>query len=127
LTFQALKAWSCLRLAPGCIAASNGFACLAALTTAGCVHEPIVVDGRTPVELPEFQSINTALGNLNTSLSGTNQAFRFSKYAARYLGALAYRFNRRFDLATLPQRLLSTAVLCRPRAKPALRRAELSC
>jgi transposase-like protein len=126
-TFQALMAWSRLHLAPGCSVASDGLACFAAVTSAGCTHEPTVVGGRKPKDLPEFQWINTVLGNLKTSLSGTYHAFRFSKYAARYLGAFAYRFNRRFDLATLPQRLLIAAVHCRPRTEPALRRAELSC
>ena len=126
-TFQALKAWSCLHLAPGCIVASDGLACFTAVTTAGCTHEPTVVGGRKPKDLPEFQWINTVLGNLKTSPSGTYHASRFSKYAARYLGAFAYRFNRRFDLATLPQRLLIAAIHCRPRTEPALRRAELSC
>ena len=126
-TSQALKAWALLHLAPGCSVASDGLACFTAVTTAGCTHEPTVVGGRKPKDLPEFQWINTVLGNLKTSLSGTYHAFRFSKYAARYLGAFAYRFNRRFDLATLPQRLLIAVVQCRPRTEPALRRAELSC
>ena len=42
------------------------------------------------------------LGNLKTSLSETYHAFRFSKYAARCLGAFACRFNRRFDLPRYP-------------------------
>lgn len=126
-TFEALKAWSNQHLAPGCSVASDGLACFTAVTIAGCTHEPTVVGGRKPKDLPEFQWINTVLGNLKTSLSGTYHAFRFSKYAARYLSAFAYRFNRRFDLATLPQRLLIAAVHCRPRTEPALRRAELSC
>ena len=74
---------------------------------------------------PSLSSSSTVLGNLKTSLRGTYHAFRFSKYAARYLGAFACRFNRRFDLATLPQLLLDAAVRCRTRTEPALRRAEL--
>ena len=66
------------------------------------------------------------LGNLKISLSGTYHAFRFSKYAARYLGTFAYRFNRRFDLAKLPQRLLIAVIHCRPRPERQLRLAEES-
>ena len=40
------------------------------------------------------------------------------KYAERYLGAIAYRFNRRFDLRALPIRLLVAAVACPPRPEP---------
>ena len=124
--FQALKAWSCLPLAPGCIVTSDGLAYLTAVTTAGCVHERTVVGGRKPKALPEFQWVKTVLGNLKRSLSGTFHAFRFSKYAARYLGALPFRFNRRFRLATLPQSVLIAAVHCRRRTELAPRCAERS-
>ncbi|MGH8475566.1 MAG: IS1595 family transposase, partial [Methylococcales bacterium] len=39
----------------------------------------------------------------------------------------AYRFNRRFDLATLPSRLLVAAVAIGPRPEHWLRSAEASC
>jgi hypothetical protein len=47
------------------------------------------------------------LGNVKTSLSGAYHAFYFGKYAVRNLAAIAYRFNRRFQLKTLPERLLA--------------------
>lgn len=37
-------------------------------------------------------------------------------------GAIAYRFNRRFDLQALPTRLLVAAVTCAPRPEPWIRR-----
>lgn len=127
-TFRALwDDWSRQHLAHGCTVYSDGLACFNAVTMAGCAHQPTVVGGRKPRDLPEFQWINTVLGNLKTSLSGTYHAFAFSKYAARYLAAFAYRFNRRFDLATLPQRLLIAVVNCRRRPERELRLAELSC
>ena len=126
-TFQAPKAWSCLHLAPGGYVASDGLACFKAVTPAGCVREPTVGGGRKSKELPEFQWINTVLGNLKTRLRGNYHAFRFAKYATRYLGAFAYRSNRRFNLATLAEQLLIAVVHCGPRTEPALRGAELSC
>jgi transposase-like protein len=123
-TFQALWDWSRQHLAPGCTVYSDGLACFNAVTMAGCTHQPTVVAGRKPKDLPEFQWINTVLGNLKTSLSGTYHAFAFSKYAFRYLAAFAYRFNRRFDLATLPQRLLIAVVHCSRRPEHQLRLAE---
>lgn len=42
--------------------------------------------------------MNTVIANVKISLYGAYHAFDFAKYAARYLGAIAYRFNRRFDL-----------------------------
>ena len=126
-TFRALWDWSRQNLAPGCTVYSDGLACFNAVTMTGCAHQTTVVGGRKPKDLPEFQWINTVLGNLKTSLSGTYHAFAFSKYAARYLAAFAYRFNRRFDLATLPQRLLIAVVHCGRRPEHELRLAEHSC
>ena len=77
--------------------------------------------------MPEFHWINTVLGNLKTSLSGAYHAFGFQKYAARYLAAFSYRFNRRFDLRVLPTRLLIAAVRCKPRPQRVIRSAELHC
>ncbi len=53
-------------------------------------------------------------------------ALDFDKYGTRYLGAFAYRFNRRFDLAKIPLRLLATAASMGPRPRPWLRLAEKS-
>jgi 2-hydroxychromene-2-carboxylate isomerase len=67
------------------------------------------------------------LGNLKTSLSGRYHAFDFRKYAARYLAAFTYRFNRRFDLRTLHTRLLVAAATCAPQAQRLIRMAEIRC
>ncbi len=69
------------------------------------------------------------LGNLKTSLAGAYHAFGFIKYAARYLAAFAYRFNRRFQLDKLPERLLCAAVNTAPRTLKWLRSpaAEAAC
>ncbi|MGH8557376.1 MAG: transposase, partial [Methylococcales bacterium] len=85
------------------------------------------VAGRKPKDLPEFNWVNTVLGNLKTSLGGAYHAFDFGKYATRSLAGFAYRFNRRFDLATLPSRLLVAAVAIGPRPEHWLRSAEVSC
>ena len=85
-----------LDLAPGCVVTSDGLGCFAGVTDAGCQHRVIVVGGRKPKDLPEFNWINTVLGNLKTSLGGAYHAFDFAKYGTRYLGAFVFRFNRRF-------------------------------
>ena len=67
------------------------------------------------------------LGNLETSFRGSHHAFAFRTYAARYLAAFAYRFNDRFDLATLRQRVLVAAVNCPPQPERTIRVAEVCC
>ena len=115
-TLKAVAAWAKDHLAPGSAVFSDGLACFGAVTEAGCSHQPTVIAGRKPKEVPEFKWINTVLGNLKTTLSGCYHAFDFRKYATRYLAAFCYRFNRRFDLRSLHQRLLIAAVGTTPAA-----------
>ena len=45
---------------------------------------------------------------------------------ARYLEAYSYRFNRRFNLAKMTERLLNAACCCGPRPEPFPRQVELA-
>ena len=42
-------------------------------------------------------------------VGGGYKAFKFNEYASRYLGAFAYRFNRRVNLQALLQCLIGNA------------------
>jgi transposase-like protein len=123
-TRQAIAAWAGEVLCPGTTAVSDGLACFAGVTDAGCSHEPVIVGGRKPKEVPVLEWVNTVLGNVKSGLSGAYHAFDFEKYAERYLGAIAYRFNRRFDLHALPARLLAAAVATGPHTERSIRLAE---
>lgn len=126
-TSQAVADWAKCSLAPGAKVVSDGLACFAAVTQAQCTHEPHVVGQLKPKDLPQFNAINTTLGNLKTAIAGTYHAFAFSKYAHRYLAEFAYRFNRRFDLAGLTQRLVVAAATTKPHPEHRLRWAEDGC
>lgn len=126
-TLQSIAEWAKNQLASGSTVLSDGLACFGAVTAAGCTHQPTVVAGRKPKDMPEFHWINTVLGNLKTSLTGSYHAFNFQKYAARYLAAFAYRFNRRFDLKALHSRLLVAAVCCGPQPQWSIRLADDHC
>ena len=78
-----------------------------------------------PNDLPQFRWINTLLGNLKTSLSGTFHAFNFDKYARRYLGGYCFRFNRRFSMAAMTERIANAVCCCLPCTERGLRLAEL--
>ena len=67
------------------------------------------------------------MGNLKTSLSGAYHAFKFRKYAARYLGAFAYRFNHRFNLADLVLRLLVESARAPAAPQRVIRKGEYHC
>ena len=116
-TSQAISTWARANLTVGTDVLSDGLARFAAATDAGCTHTVEVVGQRKPRDLPQFKWVNTVLGNLKTMISGAYKAFGYAKYAERYLGAFAYRFNRRFDLAGLVVRLIVD--VCRQPAAPA--------
>ncbi len=125
-SFAAIADWAQDSLAIGCEVISDGLACFRAVAEVGCFHHPVVVRGRHPNELPEFRWINTVLSNLKTSFSGTFHALRFDKYADRYLGAFNYRFNRRFKLAEMTERVIHAICSCTARPEWLLRSAELT-
>ena len=86
-TRKAVFDWATADLASDCIVTSDGLGCFSGVTDAGCQHRAIVADGSKPKDLPEFNWINTVLGNLKTSLGGAYHAFDFAKYGTRYLEA----------------------------------------
>jgi transposase-like protein len=125
-TGDELSRWAHRTLAPDARIVSDGLHCFRAAGAEVARHERIVVgSGRQAVEHPAFKAVNTVLGNLKTAISGTYHAFDFSKYGHRYLAEAAYRFNRRFDLAAMPARLLRAAAVTAPWPEPRLRLAEI--
>jgi len=111
-TTEAIRAWARANLAPGTQVLSDGLACFAGVTQAGCLHTPQVVGTRKPRDLPQFQWVNTILGNLKTSLHGAFHSLGWAKHADTYLAAFAYRFNRRFNLRDLLARLIVDVARC---------------
>ena len=126
-TLKAISSWAKDHLAPTSTVFSDGLACFGAVTEAGCSHLPTLMAGRKPKEVLEFRWINTVLGNLKTSFSGCYHAhvFDFQRYAARYLAAFRCRFNRRFDLRTLHQRLIIAAASTIPHPMRAIHVADV--
>ena len=112
-------------LARGYEVVSDELACFRAVAELGCIHQPVIVNGRHPKDLPDFRWINTVISNLKTSFSGTFHALKFDMYADRYLGAFCYRFNRRFNLEEMTGRILWATCNCTARPGRLLRSAEL--
>ena len=113
-TCESISTWAKASLLPATVVTSDGLACFAAVTDAGCVHTPRVVGALKPRHLPEFKWVNTMLGNLKTTLAGAFKALKFRKYAQTYLAAFAYRFNQRFDLRGLIATLIVDVAKTRP-------------
>lgn len=112
-------------LAASTVVVSDGLSCFRIVGTVVEEHTRITVgSGRQSVKRPEFRWVNTLLGNLKTAMSGTYLAFKYAKYANRYLSEFQYRFNRRFDLASMLTQLLRAAACTRPCSGIRLRLAE---
>lgn len=74
---------------------SDGLGCFRAFDTPDYAHERIITGGgRTSVENPEFNWVNTLLGNVKNAITGNYHAIR-RQHAPRYLAEFEYRFNRR--------------------------------
>jgi hypothetical protein len=106
---------------------SDGLDCFRASAEHG-VHERIVSGGgKASTQLPQFKWLNTVLGNFKTAIAGTYHAFKFEKYAPRYLAEVQYRFNRRYHLDQMLPRLLRALLVAQPCPAPRLRAPEACC
>jgi transposase-like protein len=110
--------------APASTVVSDGLKCFTAVINAGCVHQPIIAGaGRRAALNPAFKWVNTTLGNIKSAITGTYRAIR-DKHVPRYLAEFEYRFNRRYDLAAMMQRLGYLAVRTPPMPYRLLKLAE---
>ncbi len=124
-TKQSIRDFAERSLAAPATLGSDGLGCFTAVHGMGILHEPHVTGGgATSVKNPNFLAVNTALGNIKTSLAGTYHAFGFKKYAHRYLGQVQYLFNRRFDLRAILGRLARAVSQAAPCPLHTLRAAE---
>ena len=125
LTTDEVAAFAAKSLATSATVVSDGLWCFRGIKLIGAEHEPTVTGGgKVSAKLPQFRAVNTVLSNLKTALSGTYHAFDFAKYAHRYLAEAQYRFNRRFNLASILARLLRAASVTPPRPATFIRMAE---
>ena len=106
--------WSRAKLAPGTAVHSDGLACFNAVGQAGCSHTPTVMRGPDIARRRQMLTwVDTLLGNVKNAIHGTYHAIR-SKHLPRYLAEFSYRFNRRFDLASMLARLVTAAAQTPP-------------
>ena len=127
-TKQAVADWANNALATETRVLSDGLPAFKVLRHEVAEHMPIVTgSGRRAAEHPEFRNVNIMLGNLKTGLSGTYHAFKFAKYAHRYLADFQYRFNRRYNLRSVLPRLVRAAAVTQPWSESRLRAAEIQC
>jgi transposase-like protein len=100
--------------APGSNVVSDGLSCWPAVEKAGCSHFPMVTgSGKRAARWAPFRWVNTTLGNIKTAIAGTYHHVS-AKHAQSYLASFAYRFNRRFQLDSIVERLVWAAAHAAP-------------
>ena len=122
---KSIEAMAWAHLAPGTRVVSDGLGCFRAVTRAGCLHEPVVVGKAADhgEKLACFRWANTVLGNLKTAIAGTLKSVA-KRYVYRYFAEFQYRFNRRFDLPAMLDRLACVATRAAPRPYKSLKLAD---
>src|SRR5690348_2219966 len=100
--------------APGSNVVSDGLSCWSAVAKAGCEHFPMATgSGKRAAGWTPFRWVNTTLGNIKTAIAGTYHHVS-PKHAQHYLTSFGYRFDRRFQLDSIVERLAWAAVHTAP-------------
>ena len=121
-TSNAITDWAQRHLQPGAEVYSDGLGAFRAVVDLDHAHSIIkCATPRQTCEANGLRWVNIVLSNLKRAIDGTYHSFRFFKYAHRYLGEAAWRFNRRFDLKALVPRLLVAVARCQPWSEARLR------
>jgi len=113
-TKKEIESWSLANLDPDCQVLTDGYRCFSAFSKVTKQHIPTTMK-KDPVtgKKPYFKWVNTILGNVKNSLTGTYRSQK-SVYSARYLAEFQYRINRRFDLKNILTRLIYASVQTPP-------------
>lgn len=121
---EEIKQWCLSNIYPGSTIVSDGLQCFDAVVEAKCIHEiHITGGGKKAVEHPAFKWVNTILGNVKNSLTGTYHAFT-QKHVPRYLAEFQYRFNHRFYLPSMILDLVQLSLATPPMPERMLTLAE---
>ena len=121
---ESIRDWCDRRLTPECEVYTDGLMVFRRFADAGHAHTVLETSGRraaTAVEGAKWA--NVVLANVKRSISGAYHSVRQSKYARRYFGEAAYRFNRRFKLREMLPRLVRAMTACLACPEPLLRKA----
>ncbi len=110
---EAIK-WQKGFLRDTCLLVTDGLACFRSMVQENHIHlrRKVYEKGKF-TEYSDFNWVNTILGNLKNAIRSTYKA-NGQKYAQRYLSEFEYRFNRRFDLSAIFEKLLEDSVLTPP-------------
>jgi ribosomal protein L37AE/L43A len=112
-TSKAMVDYATANIASGARVLSDGLACFGGFAEAGFKHTVSVTGGGRP-KGSDFKWVNTGLGNTKGAITGTCRSCD-ARHAPRYLASYEYRYNRRFNLPQMVERLAAIATQTGPR------------
>jgi ISXO2-like transposase domain/Transposase zinc-ribbon domain len=119
-----IAAWARKHLSPFCVVISDGLNCFPGVTAASCDHEAVITHtDKGYDENKIFKWVNIMIGNVKNALHGTYHHVS-AKHLPRYLAEFCYRFNRRYDLHEMVDRLVYVAMRTPPMPQHLLKLAE---
>ena len=119
-----LESWAKHHLAGDASVLSDGLACFTGIKNAGFEHNSIVIgNSKDDKKTAAFNWVNIILGNLKTALAGTFHKLA-KKHLPRHLATFQYRFNRRYKLGDMIERLTYVALRTTPMPARLLKLAE---
>lgn len=99
---RVIAEWADCHLGTASEVFTDGLSAFDALEERGHPRTLMVTEGRRAACMaPGAIWVNTVLGNVKRAIDGRYHAFKFRKYADRYLSEATWRFNRRFNLASM--------------------------
>jgi len=124
-TKEEIAAWARVHLAADTLVVSDGLRCFPAVEEADCEHEPIIAKSDQGYdEYGVFKWVNIMIGNVKNALHGTYHHVS-PRHLPRYLAEFCYRFNRRFELHRMVDRLAYVAMQTPPMPQRLLKLAEV--
>ncbi len=120
-----IAAWGKKHLSPFSLVISDGLNCFPGVKEAQCDHEAIVTHTEKGYDVDKvFKWVNLMIGNVKNALHGTYHHVS-ARHLPRYLGEFCYRFNRRFELHKMVDRLAFIALRTPPMPQRLLKLAEV--
>jgi hypothetical protein len=127
---EAISDWAKRHLRPGSQVISDRLACFRAVTTANSYHKAVITSGKHPNDLPQLRWINTCWATSRPASTAPSmpsttalRAYGYDQYARRNLAGFCFRFNRRFSMIEMSDRI-ANAVCCQSVTERDLKVAE---
>ncbi|HHH52452.1 MAG TPA: IS1595 family transposase [Bacteroidetes bacterium] len=116
--------WSLKHLDDRCSVITDGFRPFSGICDVVDMHHSITTEGiyKTP-DKKFFHWVNTMIGNVKRSIHGTYHSIS-SKHLPRYLGEFSFRFNNRFQMASMIEVFIKHTVFIKPLPRHKLKLAE---